>query len=210
MTTPFTTLRRVEDLEARLARAEQQLRNQAGREPRQQGKRWLAPAITVLDADDTPTYPDGASNARTFKIKFLDRNFTPTAGVTTYSDTKRSATFQAIAQAWPAHWVPPGTYGMAVFAPPPPGTTGKGKWLFLHSRNDLRVKPYLADIAQGATGVCSVYWLSGGAWADSTYKITCRALGIGVPASKYAGASWEEKDESPYGEWLVGPWECAS
>lgn len=138
MPTPFENIRRIEDLERRLAADELELRNQSGRLPRQQGKRWQFLVQTVADAADVPTYP---TSGDTFKARFLDIAWEGTPGLSAYTNVPRSANWQAVIKNVAGQHLPVGWIGLATFHPPPPGTTGKGKWIVVDTTQEQIVSP---------------------------------------------------------------------
>ena len=102
-------LRRVEQLEARLARQRQPARHGIPRNPR--------PCVTH---DGGETYPTEAGGTFCFWIKFVDGSFTETVGAQSATDTNRQvdAKFKALGK-----WVAEGTKCWAVF--------DKGQWWLL-------------------------------------------------------------------------------
>lgn len=68
-------------------------------------------AITVTDADATPTYPtQGVAGGNTFPIIFLSGGFTHSAGLKTPHYTQHRATRQGFVHCFSNNWIPPGTY----------------------------------------------------------------------------------------------------
>lgn len=178
MPTPFDDIRRIEDLERDLAALRADVRDQPGRQPRQQGKRWQFLVETVADADDSPTYP---ASGDTFKVRFLDVAWDATAGLSSYTAAPRSTTWQTIAKNVPGAYLPEGTIALATFHPPPPGTTGKGKWILNdEGGNGLYRFRLTADLSNGGVNVAAkiltfdgtTYVESGDCYVTDWYALT--------------------------------------
>ena len=156
MSLPASLIRRVEMLEAALARQQQTVAALRGREARAAAPRafYLAKTIRVGGA-----YPAGGSN--TFGLQFVDREFTATQGNQAVTDHTRSASSQAVGRTLDGSFVPEGTLVPVLPAPPAPNTTGKGWWHILPGQID---KLFLG-VAAGAipeNGTGSVTRLVGG------------------------------------------------
>jgi hypothetical protein len=125
MTVPAGILRRLEQLEATVARQQQLIESLRGREAIAASPRWLYVAKTIKVGGTYPT------TGNTFGLQFLDREYTPTQGDRAVTDHTRSATKQAIGRTFDGRYVSEGKVVIAFPAPPPPNTTGKGRWWIL-------------------------------------------------------------------------------
>jgi len=192
MNIPFDTTRRIEELERRFAEQEAIIAGLRGRNDQGKAPRWsyLARTTRVYGGD----YPTDAGT-NTFNIVFVDRQFTPAEGVQTVTDLDRSANPQAIGTTVNGQWVIEDELVIALPAPPPPGSTGKGRWHL------IPIKTYYWGICDenlefGDVADVSVYRRVGGIWTNSTFKqpVRDRLLTSGstiVEAGTWVKFSWE-------------------
>jgi hypothetical protein len=169
MTQPNNT-RRIEQLEQRLAAQDLLIRGLIGREKRGTGKRWAYQAQTIRTDG---AYPSGSypTSGSTFALKFLDREFTATAGgAGTVTEHPRSATEQVVGRTINGQWVLEDERVLVFFQPPPPGTTGKGKWW-------IQAQPYYygkltTAMEPNESASMKVWYPTSTGWAASNHVIT--------------------------------------
>lgn len=176
MRTPFEMIRRLEDLEAELAA----LVDQRDRDPRLPGRRWQFLVETVADAADTPTYPTGGD---TFRVRFLDIAWDGTPGLSGYTSVPRSASGQAVAKNVSGNFLPQGTIALATFHPPPPSTTGKGKWILseLPAAKVVRFR-LTADLSNGGSAAAVLLRFDGTTYqvGAACYVFDWWAIAVGI------------------------------
>lgn len=191
-TPPLPLDRRVEQLERQLATLTAPLVSQ-DRLPQGLGKRWAYWGVTSLPY--TGTYPGDGSN--TFPFKFVDPTYTPTAGARSLTAPVRTSIRRFIGRSTNGQWIPPGELVMVSPLPPPPGTTGKGRWLITPSKTYYEGY-LLTDLYPGGTALASVYrQTSPGAWTNLGYPQTVRDSGFlqyghhGLRAGTWVRYEWE-------------------
>jgi hypothetical protein len=89
--------------------------------------RWVYLAKTIKGEEEA-TYP---TSGNTFGLQFIDREFAPTEGSQTATDRTRSASSQAVGRTIDGSYIEEGIVVACAPAPPPPGTSGKGRWHIL-------------------------------------------------------------------------------
>jgi hypothetical protein len=127
MTVPLAIIRRLEQLEALVAAQDRQIQSLLGRGPHAAGQRELYHVVTAAFPGLGP-YP---ATGNTFGIIFVDREFTALPGDRSVTEHPRSGLGMAIARTVNGSYLAEGRNAVAFHAPPPPGTTGKGKWWLL-------------------------------------------------------------------------------
>jgi hypothetical protein len=117
--------RRVELLERRLAEANARFESLA-RMATFTGKRWCYWAKTSeeFNEEEESQYP---TSGNVLPIEFVDPTFIPTAGAQALSLASRGS--KTVGCTANGQWLLPNELVMAIPIPPPPGTTGKGRWL---------------------------------------------------------------------------------
>lgn len=205
MTTPLSQLRRIELLERQQAEAAQQLRGQLGRQDVGTGKRWHYLARTVAIGESP--YP-GATGDNTFGLVFLDREYTPTAGAQAVTDADRASTHQAIGRTINGQWILEGELVEAIPAPPPPGTTDKGRWSI------VPLRPYYwgvlsGTLAAGSSATVRIWSLNGSnAWVDSGFDQTVwdgtLPAGESLASGTWVLLVWEPNSAGG-GRWMAIP-----
>lgn len=186
MNIPFDNQRRIEDLERRLAEQELQLRGLTGRGDEWKAPRWSYLARTTRVYGEEYPFADGTN---TFNIVFVDRQYTPAEGVQTVTNLDRSANPQAIGTTVNGQWVIEDELVIALPAPPPPGSTGKGRWHL------VPIKTYYWGILDAQLefleeSLVSVYRRIGGVWTNSQFKQTVRDRLITDDSDFVAAGSW--------------------
>lgn len=178
--TPFPDVRRIEDLERDLAVQEEELRLQLGIHEVMQGKRWQFLVETVAGVSAYPASGD------TFAVRFLDIAWDGTPGLSGYTPFPRAAAWQAVVKNVSGEWLPQGTVALATFHPPPPGTTGKGKWI-VNVGQDSNVKRFrlTADLSTGGNAAANVLSFNGTTYVTGAacyvfdwYSLTAGAPGL--------------------------------
>jgi hypothetical protein len=168
--TPLSHTRRIELLERQLAAQERTIRGLLGRQPRGGGKRWayLAKTIKVGSSYPVMTTISGA----TFGLQFLDREFTPAEFSGVITDKPRATKSQAFGRTINGQWVLEGEVVLAFPAPPPPGTTGKGRWW-------IQAQPYyygklVTALAANGTASMTVWRPTASGWEATAHTIRVR------------------------------------
>lgn len=206
--TPLSLTRRLELLEQQVA-AQDRVIAALERTARLRSERWayLAQTCTVYGSE----YPE-AAGANTFGLTFLDRQYTAAEGAQTVADVLRSSDRQAVGTTLNGQWVMEGEQVLVFPAPPPPGTTGKGRWCILPQKTYYWGKLKAALEARASAAV-DVWRLVGGTWEDSDFDQTVwdRLLtgGVSLEANTWVRFEWEtsrwivtsagcEPEEDPY------------
>jgi hypothetical protein len=185
----FDTTRRIEDLERRLAEQETTIAALAGRLDQMKGLRWAYLAKTTRVYGQN--YPS-ADGTNTFNLVFVDRQYTPAEGVQTVTDFERSANPQAIGTTVNGQWVLEDELVLAIPAPPPPGSTGKGRWHIVPFHNWYfgKLNEELTRLGDASMSV----WDDRGGWHDSGFDQTVhdRLLPVGgnVDPQTWGTAIW--------------------
>lgn len=192
MTLPPVNLeRRVEQLESRLA-ALAPFADALERQPQGTGKRWTYWGVTSLPYSGS--YPSDGTN--TFPFRFTDPTFTPTAGQRTLTTPLKTSVRRFIGRSTNGQWIAPGELCMISPLPPPPGTTGKGRWLITPSKTYYEGF-LLTDLAPGGSALASVYRQTvPGGWSNLGYVQTVRDSGFlqhgrGLRAGTWVRYEWE-------------------
>lgn len=206
MPTPLSTTRRIELLEGQLADQKELIDGLIGRLDRAQGKRWAYLAKTA----SAGYYPDD-DGANTFGLTFLDRQYTAAEGIQAVTDVERSAGVQAIGTTINGQWVMEGETVLAIPAPPPPSTSGKGRWSIIPIRTYYWGK-LLATLSRRSSANVAVWRLTTGGWVDSTFtqKVWDRLLEVGVEleSDTWVKFSWEPSEPGK-GRWVVDVSGCS-
>lgn len=209
MSTPLGNQSRLEQLERRLDQQDRILRGITGRRRREHLPRIrLARTVTAVYGEEYPT-EDGAN---TFGLTFVDREFVPTQGIGETLDHDRSQEARAIGTTLNGQWVLEYDLVLAIPILPPPGTTGKGRWLIdpikKHYWGKLR-----GNLARRGSAIADVWRIvgdddlpAGKKWVDSGYTqlVWDRVLreDIVFDADTWVKFSWEMGLDVA-GRWIV-------
>ena len=151
MTIPANLMRRIESLEATVQRQQQVINALSGRDVQLTERRWVYLAKTIRVGEEYP------ATGNTFGLQFIDREFTPEEGTQSATDHARSATSQAVGRTFSGEYLAEGTPVLAVPAPRPPGTTGKGRWHIVALNAQIKRGVTDEEILKGDSGNVSRY-----------------------------------------------------